>query len=906
MPNDRRTTVSQDLSAFQTSATYRALANSLPLSVLIKSLEGQRLFANDAYLKWRGVEWKDVAGKTDAELFPPEVARQYIEDDQRVMKSGKATHAVEPTDGTDGTVKWVERVKCPIRSGDGRLLGVQVLFWDVTARVKAEQAMKFEQSLLNTLLASIPDSIYFKDTASRFIRVSRAMAMKFGRTSAAEVHGCTDADIFSKEHAEQARRDELEIIATGVPLVDRVEEETWTDQSSTWCMTTKMPLKNADGDTIGTFGISRDITDLKRSEAALKEAVRMADSANRAKSEFLANMSHEIRTPMNAIIGMADLLSHTELNEEQSEQVDTIRRSSDALLRLLNDILDFSKIEARRLELESVTFSLAGEIQAAISTLRLLASEKNVSLKLEAETGLPTHFTGDPGRLRQVLVNLIGNAVKFTDDGSVTVVVEHRAASSAGSTNLADPNDLANLTDAADPISDDNLEDTYIDLDADQETFSIETALDESGEPSDVALELDADTNFDLLAAPENSIASDPDTTSNQPAPDAPLPLVKPNPGSTMSLRISVRDTGIGIPKSQQAAVLAPFTQADASMTRRFGGTGLGLSISRQLVELMGGTLKLESELGIGTTFYFDIDLPVASPPETSESDSDAEEDLGQADNEVRIPLCVLVAEDGITNQHVISGLLRSLGHECSIASDGRETLVKWRSESFDVILMDMHMPVMDGLEATRVIRQEEQDTKQHIPIVALTAAAMAEDAKACREAGMDEFLTKPIHRKKLEQVLKRIASELAESMDPLVDTPRDSSASGDASGILNLSDAHHDCLDLAAARSRIPGGASGVLRLATVFRGECESLVAQLSQTMPAGDADVARRQAHTLRGACGLLGAKQLQEVASGIEDLCRAGNLSDTTQAEKLLSRLLAESNRVITAIDELLEE
>ncbi|MFG0254693.1 MAG: PAS domain-containing protein, partial [Rhodopirellula sp. JB053] len=683
----------------QTSATYRALANSLPLSVLIKSSDGRRVFANEAYLKWRNLRWEDVAGKFDSDLFDEEIARKYSDDDRRVLESGQAQHAVERTSVADGSVGWIERVKSPIYDANGKLLGIQVLFWDVTARVQAEQKSRFEQSLLNTLLENIPDSIYFKDLQSRFIRVSRAMAEKFGYHDPQEIIAKSDADIFTLEHAEQARKDELEVIETGVPLVDRVERETWPERDDTWCMTTKMPLVDEDGDTIGTFGISRDITALKRSEAALKEAVRMADAANRAKSEFLANMSHEIRTPMNALVGMADLLAQTDLSEVQSEYVDTIRRSSDSLLRLLNDILDFSKIEARKLELEAVPFSLGYEIQAAISTLRYQGAKKNLELRLDYEEGLPHYFVGDPGRIRQILINLIGNAVKFTDRGGVTVVVKRLppAQTEPASVDQPHPDEVA--------------------------------ALEHSGAKANAANESDSE--------PENES----DITD----------------GGKTRLLVSIVDTGIGISPEQQASVLAPFTQADASMTRRFGGTGLGLSISRQLVELMGGTLQLRSELGVGTTFYFDLELSVADHTDLERNDDDLEEDLGGEEFVATQHLRVFVAEDGVTNLHVIAGLLRSLGHECSIASDGRETLSKWRSETYDVILMDMHMPVMDGLEATVEIRQQEMGTDQHIPIIALTAAAMAEDARLCREAGMDDYLTKPIRRRKLHRALEVI-----------------------------------------------------------------------------------------------------------------------------------------------------
>lgn len=855
-----------------TSATYRALANSLPLSVLIKTCDGRRVFANDTYLKWRNLRWEDVSGKVDAELFPEEIAKQYTEDDEQVLQTGQSSHAVEQAQIAGGDLGWVERIKSPIYDASGKLLGLQILFWDVTARIHAEQTSRFEQSLLNTLLRNIPDSIYFKDLQSRFIRVSKAMAEQFGFTHPEQMQGHSDADVLTHEHAVKTRREELSVIQSGIPLVDRIERETHPDQDDTWCMSTKMPLQDESGEVIGTFGISRDITALKRSEVALQEAVRLADAANRAKSEFLANMSHELRTPMNALVGMADLLAQTDLDDGQREYVDTIRRSSDSLMKLLNDILDFSKIEARKMELESVVFSLAYEIQAALSTLRYQAAKKNLQLKLDVAESLPSHFLGDPGRLRQVLVNLIGNAVKFTDHGSVTV-----SLSEAPGSTQAD---------------------------------STESSWTEEGSNR----------------AAENPSRGDAEGDSPQ--------FQRP----TVPVRVSVTDTGIGIPKSQHAAILAPFTQADTSTTRRFGGTGLGLSISRQLVELMGGELSLRSEVGVGTTFHFDLRLPVADGKHSRQHDDDLEEDLGGENLSPAEPLRVLVAEDGVTNQHVIAGLLRSLGHECSIASDGRETLEMWRSDAFDLVLMDMHMPVMDGLEATREIRQHEFGTDRHIPIIALTAAAMAEDAKLCHDAGMDDYLTKPIRRRRLQQVLATIpadpnrprsaanqttntpanteatettaatAAGMTERAPPAsVPQPTSVAPNGNGSSdILVLSEEHAGCLDLDSARSRIPGGVSGVLRLAAVFREECQALVRQLQTDLSLGDNDAARRNAHTLKGACGLLGAQQLLDAAIEIEGAAQQQELGTPQRADELSQLLETESGRVLAAVAELLQK
>ena len=302
-------------------STYRSLVNALPLSLLIKDVEGRRVFANDAYLKFRGLSLDEIVGKRDTDLFPPALAEAFTKDDRHVIESGESVRCTEESRGAEGQLRWIERIKSPVINGSGKVIGVQLIFWDVTDNIVAAQQQARDRHLLNTLLLNIPDSIYFKDPESRFMRLSDAMAEKFGMQSEEEVIGKTDADIFSEEHARAAREDEIRIIETGEPLVDRVEKETWHDREDTWAMSTKMPFRDESGKIIGTFGISRDVTELKKSQDELVKARDAADKANRAKSDFLANMSHEIRTPMNAIIGMSELLSQTELTHEQNDYI---------------------------------------------------------------------------------------------------------------------------------------------------------------------------------------------------------------------------------------------------------------------------------------------------------------------------------------------------------------------------------------------------------------------------------------------------------------------------------------------------------------------------------------------------------------------------------------------------------
>src|SRR3984893_2722199 len=280
-----------------------------------------------------------------------------------------------------------------------------------------------ERHLLSTLMDNLPDNIYFKDRESRFLVVNRAMVTWTGFKDQSEMIGKTDHDLFAEEHADAALADEQKIIATGQPLIGVEEKETWPDGHETWVSTSKVPWRDASGDVIGTLGSSRDITTRKLAEQNLKLAMQAAEKAGRAKSEFLANMSHEIRTPMNGVIGMTDLLLSTELNPQQREFAETIRTSGEALLTIINDILDFSKIEAGKLTFEILDFDLIEIVESVLELLAESAQGKGIELADVIPPDMPTQLRGDPGRLQQVLANLISNAIKFTERGEIVIRV---------------------------------------------------------------------------------------------------------------------------------------------------------------------------------------------------------------------------------------------------------------------------------------------------------------------------------------------------------------------------------------------------------------------------------------------------------------------------------------------------
>jgi two-component system, sensor histidine kinase and response regulator len=917
----------------ESEAFYQSLVETLPLALFRKDLQGRVTFANERMCQALKRKASDILGKTDYDFFPKELAEKYRADDRRVAENRENFEATEEFQTPSGELRYTHVVKTPVLDATGKLVGVQGMFSDVTDRIRAEAALEQERFLLDSLMRSIPDNIYFKDAQGRYLRINPAKAARSGLKDPGDAIGKSDFDFFPVEHARNAWNDEQELMRTGQPLIGKEERIEYGDGTVRWMATTKLPLKDRHGQVIGTFGLSHDITQLKEAQQALKAAAEAADSANRAKSDFLANMSHEIRTPLNAVLGMTELVLDSPLTPVQRDYLKLVRESGESLLTVINDILDFSKIEAGKLQLDQSTFELREFLGDTLKSLGLRAHRKHLELACDIASSVPDRLLGDANRLRQVVVNLLSNAIKFTEQGEV------------------------------------------------------------------------------VLSVHPESVAED-----------------------DVVLHFRVSDTGIGIPADKFATIFEAFEQADRSTTRKFGGTGLGLAISARLVELMGGRIWVESELGRGSTFHFTARFIVtpdeeervgpATPellqglrvlvvddnstnrrilaemlsswgmvpqlatsaeealvelrrakqgqspyglvvtdvnmPEQSGFDlvreaqregalcrgmivmltsSDRSEDLDQCRklgvNTYLIkpvkqselfnailqslgaahtdewkaaatalprrsarPLDVLLAEDSPINQKLAVGLLERWGHRVTVVEDGRQAIEAVQQHRYEMVLMDVQMPEVDGLEATRSIRLWEQQTgTPEVPIIAMTAHALQGDRDRCIAAGMDEYLTKPIRSDQMFQMVERFAVDRLQAEGVPPDRPSglaEPPASNGDGEFAAPPPTDGGCVDWAHALGVTGQDAELLRQIVEAFCEEGPQLLRRLEESRVQQDLTRLKRTAHTLKTAFGTFGFTAGQKLAQAIELDCRSG---EATIASERLDELTGFVERLV---------
>jgi PAS domain S-box-containing protein len=652
-----------------------------------------------------------------------------------------------------------------------------------------------QRTFLRKVIDLNPSFIFAKDRQGQFTLANRTLAEAYG-TTVDQLIGKTDADFSPhKEQAQRFHQEDLQVLDSKTEKLIPEVEFIGHDGNSRWMQVIKIPLISADGEAQQSLGVATDITLQKQAAIAMQRAKESAEAASRAKSEFLANMSHEIRTPMNGVIGMTGLLLDTQLDDDQRELAETVLSSGDSLLTIINDILDFSKIEAGKLDLDPIQFQLRDSIHDTIKALALRAHQKGLELACHVLPDVPDGLIGDSGRLRQILLNLVGNAIKFTETGEITLRVE------------------AQTRNAQDSV-----------------------------------------------------------------------------------LHFTVADTGIGIALDKQQMIFEAFSQADGSTSRRYGGTGLGLTISSQLVEMMGGQIWVESQPDSGSTFHFTarfglyqegaVSEKVSAPGAPFRTDDPVEDDSCHKPNRERGAYHILLAEDNVVNQRLAVRLLEKRGHRVVVAENGLKAVAAFEHTPFDLILMDIQMPEMNGYEATAVIREKEKATGGHIPIIAITAHVMKGDRERCLEAGMDGYVTKPL---KIEALFEAFAVCTGTQTGDEETSPDDSSTEG--------------VIDLEEMLSRVDGDEELMLELVGLFLEEYAGLLLNIEEALAQGNCQELEFAAHTLKGSVGNFGAKSAYDAAWNLEMMGREGDLSGAAEAYVALQ---AEIDRLQPALAKLTSE
>lgn len=627
------------------SALITSLLDSIPDLIFFKDIDGVYLGCNPEFTKFVGKKKEEIIGKTDYDLFSKELAEFFRDHDRKMIQKLESRRNEEWVTYPDGKKILLDTLKTPYLGPDGELIGILGISRDITERKLAEDAIKISETKWKSYIQMAPYGVFITDLQGNYLEVNPAASESTGY-SQSEFLLMNISNLVPTTKREQAILLFQKLLSEG-KLESELELVTKQGEPKFFLISAILIEGGK------ALGVTIDITEMKKVERELIESKQLAETANRAKSEFLANMSHEIRTPLNGVIGFSELLAQTTLDETQSKFISNIISSGKSLLGIISDILDLSKIESGKLELDKIESNLVELMEDAINIIKLQAKEKNLELLLNIPLDIPTIVKIDPVRLRQIFINLLNNAIKFTEKGEVEFKV------------------------------------VFKDL----------------GE----------------------------------------------NKGS---YTFSVRDTGIGIKPEQITKLFKAFTQADSSTSRKYGGTGLGLRISHLLVEQMGSRIEVTSEIGKGSTFHFTLLIDFVLKPIEKQST-----DTQQETRELSfLEYSILIAEDVEINRLLTKAILKMYFPNAKIyeVENGTEAIQAAENHDFDLILMDIQMPGLDGNDATKKIREMERTREKRVPILALTAGAFKEEKEKAMASGMDGFLTKPLDKKKLLYALNQ------------------------------------------------------------------------------------------------------------------------------------------------------
>lgn len=765
--------------------------------VVVFDSTGRIVFCNRAFEQLMGYRREELDGQLFFDVLVRADSREASRKRLEYGVSSRAPSAFENEWITkSGEARRISFANVPMLNEAGEVQYYITTGIDITDRYRAGQELLKSEIQFRTMWEASCEPMFLTDGDGIILKVNAAFAAMLGQL-ADSIAGSSVTDLFAPEQREEIRTCHRLSYETGNGERMFERQLRFADGRSGF-FEHSMVRVDIPGQSPQMLCILRDVTERKRDAEELARAKEAAEAANRelieanrnleetgrlaremadraealsaAKSDFLANMTHEVRTPLNGILGMTGLALETNLASDQREYLELVKSSAEALLSLVNDVLDFSKYEAGKLGLDCVEFPLRTMVREVLRPLALRASISGLAFESVIEEQVPERVIGDPLRIGQVLRNLAGNAIKFTNQGKVSVWVRSK---------------------------------------------SVE--------------------------------------------------------GSKAMLSFSVADTGIGVPPEKHRLIFEPFTQADGSTTRKYGGTGLGLSISAGLVELMGGSIWVESEVGKGSTFYFTVPVDLAMSILLAVPSANGER--------AKRRLHILVAEDNSVNQRLATRLLEREGHAVTIAGSGQEALEAlerrgYEPTPFDLILMDVQMPDMDGLEATARIRERERESGGRVPIVAMTAQAAEADRLRCLDSGMDAYISKPVHVPELMNIIDSVVPG-GKSVNANVSSSEESSVE------MQLQQ-----LDEALALSRVGGDAELLKEVVELFLDDYPSTFEKIRDAVASRDASALEHHAHSLKGSVSTFGASRAFEAAFALEKQGRSGDLTDVQDG---LSRL-----------------
>ncbi len=893
-------------------AHYLSLIENLPVHVIRKDAASRFTFASQSFCELLGQPVDQVLGKTDFDFYPKQLAEKYRADDLRVVRDRKVMNDVEVNQKVDGTKTYVQVIKVPIQDSEGLVIGSQGIFWDVTERMQAEDELRESEARTRAMFETAMDCVLFLDANGGIVEVNRA---------ALQTLACKRDDLLDLEFAEtfvspESRDHYRDCLSRysgaremGSMLGRRIEVvmlRKTGEQFIAEMATQPIPLRGSGGFAI----VLRDITDRKEAEDDLRRAKDAAEGANRAKSLFVANMSHEIRTPMNAIIGITDLLLEMrQLPPEHREYLTIIQESAESLLNVINDILDFSKIEAGKLDLDESEFELRERLGDTLKSLAFRAHGKGLELACHFASEIPERLVGDHHRLRQVIVNLVGNAIKFTSDGEVVLevgLVQHddeyvTLSFAVCDTGIGIPQDRQEAIFGAFEQADNSttrrfggtglglaISSRLVELMGGQiqvksetgrgSTFQFTTRLRKAPPVSATSDEVDEQQLRHLRV-----LVVDDNATNRRILEEMLLnwdlrPACAAGAHDAMRLLREARDQGdafrLVITDGQMPEVdgftLAEWIKRDPTLAESVimmltSGDQHGSVARCERLGIAAYLLKPAKQSELFDAIMLTLHPPVAGEP-IQEAPADAPITGFQL-------LRILLAEDSLVNQKLAIGLLERQGHTVSIANNGKEAVAATARDKFDIVLMDVQMPEMDGMEATAMIRANERKTGVHLPIVAMTAHAMKGDREACLLGGMDGYIAKPIRATKLfETIAEVIRQSRAAIPSSTVEAPR---------------------LDWLKAVETVQGDIGLLRDIVTTFLDECPRMLDGIQQSLRGQQYRDLQRAAHTLKGSMRYFGAKAAFDRAYELECQARDGQLQT---ADETLQFLRAELDHI----------